>query len=255
MNAIETRGLRKVYGPVTALEDLNLTVAPGERYALLGVNGAGKTTAIRILTGLTAPTAGEARILGVSVTDPEVKRLVALSPQETAVAPRLTVEENLTLLAGLSGAKGPQARARTEALLRELELGQVAKRRAGLLSGGWQRRLSVAMALVTEPQVLFLDEPTLGLDVLARRELWQVIRKLPGTVILTTHYLEEAQALAGRIGILAGGRLRAQGTPAELMALAGTDSFEEAFITLAGGTAPPGQDKTSMSPKDSPARS
>lgn len=235
MNAIETRGLGKVYGHVAALENLELTIAPGERYALLGVNGAGKTTAIRILTGLTAPTAGEARILGAPAGTAQAKRLVALSPQETAVAPKLTVEENLLLLAGLSGAKRQEAQARTEQLLQELELHQVAKRRAGQLSGGWQRRLSVAMALVTEPQVLFLDEPTLGLDVLARRELWQVIRKLPGTVILTTHYLEEAQALADRIGILAGGRLLAQGTPESLMALAGTDSFEEAFVTLAAG--------------------
>ncbi len=232
MNAIETRGLTKRYGDLTAVDSLDLAVEQGELFALLGVNGAGKSTTIKLLSCLAAPTAGDARLLGHSVVTEadQVKRGIAVSPQETAVAPNLTVEENLNLMAGIYGVPGEAGR-----LMAELGLDEVAKRRAKVLSGGWQRRLSIAMALVSQPEILFLDEPTLGLDVLARRELWQVIEGLKGrvTTILTTHYLEEAEALADRVGIRAHGRLRAGGTAAELKALVGTDSFEDAFIALA----------------------
>ncbi|MGN0185284.1 MAG: ABC transporter ATP-binding protein [Aristaeellaceae bacterium] len=201
------------------------------------MNGAGKTTAIRMLSGITAPDGGDALLMGHSVrTELEaVKRITNLSPQESAVAPRLTVRENLELIAEIYGLRSREARARAERSMEEFGLAQVAKQRAGTLSGGWQRRLSIAMALITEPQVLFLDEPTLGLDVLARRELWELVRSLHGrvTILLTTHYMEEAEALSDRVGILQAGKLRAVGTPGELIERAGAQNFEEAFVALA----------------------
>lgn len=237
MTAIETRGLTKRYGSKAAVEDLDLRVEQGELFALLGVNGAGKSTTIKMLSCLVRPTAGDALLLGDSIlTAPEaVKRKINVSPQETAVAPNLTVRENLELMAGLYG--GRDRRAQADRMLSELGLGEAAGSRAKILSGGWQRRLSIAMALITSPQILFLDEPTLGLDVLARRELWGVIQGLKGrtTIILTTHYLEEAEALSDRVGVMAGGRLRAAGAPAQLMAQAGCDTFEDAFVALAAG--------------------
>ena len=236
MQAIQTMGLVKRYGDVTAVDRLDLEVNQGELYSLLGVNGAGKTTAIRLLTGLTRPTSGDALVGGHSIVREadQVKRLIGVSPQETAVAPNLTVAENLELICGIHGF----SREKTEAKLRELSarfsLEPVLKRRAGKLSGGWQRRVSIAMALISEPQILFLDEPTLGLDVLARHELWDAIRSLKGsiTIVLTTHYMEEAAALSDRIGILKNGRLLAAGTAEELMQRAGTDDFETAFVTI-----------------------
>ena len=237
MLAIETRDLVKEYGDRRAVDGLNLEVRQGELYALLGVNGAGKTTAIRMLSGITAPDGGDAVLMGHSVrTELEaVKRITNLSPQESAVAPRLTVRENLELIAEIYGLRSREARARAERSMEEFGLAQVAKQRAGTLSGGWQRRLSISMALITDPQVLFLDEPTLGLDVLARRELWELVRSLHGrvTILLTTHYMEEAEALSDRVGVLQAGRLRAVGTPGELIERAGTRSFEEAFVALA----------------------
>ena len=239
MNDIETRGLTKRFKGKTAVDGLDLTVKQGELFALLGVNGAGKTTTIKMLSGLLVPTAGTAAVLGYDLTAqlPEIKQRIAVSPQETAVAPNLTVRENLELIAGIYGSSRARAKEKTVALLDELHMQEVAKSRARTLSGGWQRRLSIAMALISEPQLLFLDEPTLGLDVLARRALWQVIRSLKGrvTVILTTHYLEEAEALADRVGIMASGRLLHCGTPRELMDLAGEEKFEDAFVKLAGG--------------------
>ena len=239
MNDIETKGLTKRFKGKTAVDGLDLTVKQGELFALLGVNGAGKTTTIKMLSGLLIPTAGTATVLGYDLTAqlPEIKQRIAVSPQETAVAPNLTVRENLELIAGIYGSSRARAKEKTASLLDELHMQEVAKSRAKTLSGGWQRRLSIAMALISEPQLLFLDEPTLGLDVLARRELWQVIRSLRGrvTVILTTHYLEEAEALADRVGIMASGRLLHCGTPRELMALAGEEKFEDAFVKLAGG--------------------
>ena len=237
MNAIETHGLTKRYKELTAVDGLELTVRAGELFALLGVNGAGKTTTIKMLSCLTKPTEGDALLLGKSVSrEPEaVKERIAVSPQETAVAPKLTVRENLELMAGIHGADRAAIREKTNALSRRFGLDEVLNRPAGKLSGGWQRRLSIAMALILEPKILFLDEPTLGLDVLARAELWEQIRALKGeiTVILTTHYMEEAESLSDRIGVMSRGRLIRIGTAAELKAETGTASLEEAFIALA----------------------
>lgn len=239
MNAIECKGLRKEYPGKLAVKGLELAVAEGEFFSLLGVNGAGKTTAIRMLTCLTRPSAGDATLMGHSVvTDAAgVREVTGLSPQETAVAGNLTVRENLLLMAELYGTPRAVALKKTEEMLEHTGLAEVADRRAKVLSGGWQRRLSVAMALISEPKVLFLDEPTLGLDILARRELWKLIRSLRGkiTLMLTTHYLEEAEALSDRIGIMKNGELIAVGTVAELNARAGTESFEETFVRLCTG--------------------
>ena len=237
MNAIEIEGLTKRYGALTAVNGLRLTVRQGELFALLGVNGAGKTTTIKMLSCLTRPDGGDALLLGKSITkEPEeVKKLLAVSPQETAVAPKLTVRENLELMAGISGADKAETKRRIEALSGQLGLQEVLTRPAGKLSGGWQRRLCIAMALILEPKILFLDEPTLGLDVLARSALWEVIRSLKGnmTIILTTHYMEEAEELSDRIGVMGAGHLLQVGTAAELEAATGTDSLEKAFIALA----------------------
>lgn len=235
MNAIETKGLTKRFGAVTAVDALDLTVREGELFALLGVNGAGKTTTIKLLSGLLKPTDGTARVLGYDLQTelPAIKQRIAVSPQETAVAPNLTVRENLELIAGIYGSD----RSRVQKMLDELGLKKAETVRSKALSGGWQRRLSIAMALVSDPKLLFLDEPTLGLDVLARRELWKVIEALKGkvTVILTTHYMEEAEQLSDRVGVMNDGSMKITGTPRELLEAANTESFEEAFIKLAGG--------------------
>ena len=236
MQAIETTALTKRYGKLTALDSLNLQVHRGELFSLLGVNGAGKTTAIKLLTCLSKPTSGDARVGGHSITkEPDrVKALIGVSPQETAVAPNLSVEENLALICGIHGFSKEKTARRIGELSAQFSLENVLKRKAGKLSGGWQRRVSIAMALISEPKILFLDEPTLGLDVIARHELWDVIRFLKGkiTIILTTHYMEEAAALSDRIGIMKGGSLLAVGTVEELNRKAGTDDFETAFVTI-----------------------
>ncbi|MBD5133732.1 MAG: ABC transporter ATP-binding protein [Clostridiales bacterium] len=233
MNAIQIMGLTKEYGGRRVVDELELSIPAGELFALLGVNGAGKSTTIKMLSCLVVPTWGDAQLMGHSVRTQShaAKEVLAVSPQETAVAPGLTVAENLELMAGVYG----RPKGRTAEVMAQLGLTPWAKQRAKTLSGGWQRRLSIAMALVSQPEALFLDEPTLGLDVLARRELWGVIRGLKGhtAIILTTHYLEEAEALADRIGIMNAGRLRAVGTADELKALAGCETFEDAFVTLA----------------------
>ena len=236
MHAIQTTALTKRYKALTAVDGLNLEIRRGELYALLGVNGAGKTTAIRLLTGLTRPTSGDALVGGYSITREreQVKRRIGVAPQETAIAPNLTVKENLELICGIYGFSKAKTTAKIKELTGQFSLDPVLMRRAGKLSGGWQRRVSIAMALISEPQILFLDEPTLGLDVLARHELWDAIRALKGriTIVLTTHYMEEAAALSDRIGILKNGRLLAVGTAAELMERSGTDDFEQAFVTI-----------------------
>lgn len=237
MNAIQTSALTKKYKDLTAVNSLDLAIDEGELFALLGVNGAGKSTLIKMLSCLAEPTSGDARIFGHSIITEahEVKKLINVSPQETAVAPNLSVRENLEFIAGIYGAKNPWESASRE--IEEMGLSSVAGKKAKTLSGGWQRRLSIAMALISEPKLLFLDEPTLGLDVIARRELWSVIKKLRSrtTVILTTHYLEEAESLSDRIGIMSHGSLVACGTAEELVALSGKENFEDAFVTLAGG--------------------
>ena len=236
MYAIQTSALTKQYRSLTAVDRLNLEIHQGELFSLLGVNGAGKTTTMKMLTCLTRPTDGEAYVGGFRITGEsnQVKRLIGVSPQETAVAPNLTVKENLELICGIHGF----SREKTECRIRELDaqfhLCEVMERKAGKLSGGWQRRVSIAMALISEPQILFLDEPTLGLDVIARHDLWDLIRNLKGkiTVVLTTHYMEEAEALSDRIGIMKNGKLLAVGTVEELNAKAGTTDFEAAFLSI-----------------------
>ena len=236
MHAIQTTALTKRYKEITAVDGLDLEIRQGEFYALLGVNGAGKTTAIRLLTGLTRPTSGDALVGGYSITREreQVKQRIGVAPQETAIAPNLTVKENLELICGIYGFSKAKTASKIEELTGQFSLEPVLMRRAGKLSGGWQRRVSIAMALIAEPELLFLDEPTLGLDVLARHELWDIIRALKGriTIVLTTHYMEEAAALSDRIGILKNGRLLAVGTAAELMERSGTDDFEQAFVTI-----------------------
>ena len=238
MTAIQTTQLTKKYKEKIVVKSLDLAIEQGELFALLGVNGAGKSTTIKMLSCLTKPSQGEAVILGHSViTHPhKVKRLINVSPQETAIAPNLTVRENLHLIAGIYGSDKVQAEKKANETIEAFGLHEIAEDKARTLSGGWQRRLSIAMARISEPQILFLDEPTLGLDVLARRELWTLIQRLKGkvTMILTTHYLEEAEALSDRIGIMAKGELRAVGTAGELLAKTHTAKFEEAFIALAG---------------------
>ena len=236
MYAIETKGLVKRYKNLTAVDGLELNVRQGELFSLLGVNGAGKTTAIKMLSCLTKPTRGEAWVDGYSVTEePErVKRLIGVSPQETAVAPNLTVKENLELICGIHGFDREKTAAKLRELSGQFALDAVLARKAGKLSGGWQRRVSIAMALISAPQILFLDEPTLGLDVIARHDLWEVIRALKGqvTIVLTTHYMEEAEALSDRIGIMKNGRLIASGTVRELMERSGAENFEQAFVAI-----------------------
>ncbi len=239
MDAINTVNLTKTYKDVVAVDHLNLHIRQGELFALLGVNGAGKTTTIKILSGLTRPDNGDAYIGGHSVVHDasRVKPLIGVSPQETAVAPNLSVRENLELMCGIYGFSKAEQDAKIQALAAQFDLQSVLSKRAGKLSGGWQRRVSLAMALIGSPSVLFLDEPTLGLDVLARSELWDIIRALKGsvTVILTTHYMEEAEVLSDRIGIMKDGRLLTIGTAQELMAQTATNKFEQAFIAIVKG--------------------
>ncbi len=236
MIAIKTTGLVKRYKNITAVDGLDLEIEQGELFALLGVNGAGKTTAIKMLSCLTLPTAGDAVVGGCSVVkEPEkVKKCIGVSPQETAVAPNLSVKENLELICGIHGFSKEKTRTKIEELTGQFDLESVLRRKAGKLSGGWQRRVSIAMALISEPQILFLDEPTLGLDVLARHDLWETICTLKGrvTIVLTTHYMEEAEALSDRIGILKNGRLLAVGTAEDLKKAAGCDDFETAFVSI-----------------------
>ena len=241
MNAIEIKSLTKRYRDVTAVDSLSLAVNEGELFSLLGVNGAGKTTTIRMLCTLTAPTEGDALLLGKSVVHEAsaVKRLIAVSPQESAVAPALSVRENLALICGVHGFSKEKSDAKILELTALFGLEEVANRRAGKLSGGYKRRLSIAMALISEPKILFLDEPTLGLDVIARSDLWEVIRALKGkiTIVLTTHYMEEAEALSDRIAIMKDGRLLVCDTAAAIKKQAGADGFEEAFVRIVKGVA------------------
>ena len=236
MQAIKTTELIKRYKNITAVDKLNLEIREGELFSLLGVNGAGKTTTIKILSCLTMPTDGDAVVGGYSITkeSEQVKRLIGVSPQETAVAPNLSVGENLELICGIHGFSKEKTQAKITELSERFGLDTVLQRKAGKLSGGWQRRVSIAMALISEPKILFLDEPTLGLDVIARHELWETIRSLKGkiTIILTTHYMEEAEALSDRIGIMKNGKLLAVGTVDELNEKAGTNDFETAFVSI-----------------------
>lgn len=236
MYEIITEKINKYYGQIHALKDVSLEIEEKSLFGLLGVNGAGKTTLIKILTCLIEPSDGKATVHGYSVTDEprEVKKIADVSPQETAVAPNLTVKENLDFFAALYGTNDKEYIA---SIIEGFSLGEVLSQRAKTLSGGWKRRVSIAIGMISKPKVLFLDEPTLGLDVLARRELWKIIRSLKGkaTIILTTHYLEEAEALCDKVAIMAKGEVLAAGTPEELKISAGTENFEDAFVKITEG--------------------
>lgn len=241
MAAIETVKLTKKYKDVTAVDALDLSISEGELFALLGVNGAGKTTTIKMLSCLTTPTSGDAFLNGHSVISDSaaVKEIIGVSPQETAVAPNLSAKENLVLMCGVHGFSREKTAEKVAELNEMFDLSRILSKKAGKLSGGWQRRLSIAMALISEPGILFLDEPTLGLDVIARSELWDVIRMLKKkiTIVLTTHYMEEAEALSDRIAIMKDGKLLALGTADELKKRTGKDQFEQAFIAIVKGEA------------------
>ena len=236
MSAIKATEITKKYKKLTAVDNLNLDIRRGELFSLLGVNGAGKTTAIKMLSCLTKPTSGNAVVGGYSITKEaeKVKELIGVSPQETAVAPNLSVKENLELICGIYGFSKEKTKEKVKELSNQFSLDNVLKRKAGKLSGGWQRRVSIAMALISEPKILFLDEPTLGLDVIARHELWELIRGLKGkiTIIMTTHYMEEAESLSDLIGIMKNGRLLAVGTAQELNKMSGNDNFEKTFVSI-----------------------
>ena len=239
MNGIEIKNLTKKYKDITAVDNLSLSIGEGELFSLLGVNGAGKTTTIKMLSCITSPTSGDAYLGGKSIRTEsnEVKSIIAVSPQETAVAPALSVRENLELICGVHGFSREKREEKIEELVSTLSLGEVINKRAAKLSGGYQRRLSIAMALISEPKILFLDEPTLGLDVIARSELWEVIRALRGkvTIILTTHYMEEAESLSDRIAIMKDGKLLICDTAEQIKKVAGTDKFDEAFVRIVRG--------------------
>lgn len=233
---IETMHLTKKFGDFVAVNDLNLKVNQGELFSLLGLNGAGKTTTIKMLSGLIRPSSGSAKLLNLDLIEEtqSIKQKINVSPQETAIARNLTVQENLEMIAGIYAIPQASISAKVDEMIQVFNLTDVRKKKARLLSGGTQRRLSIAMALISDPEILFLDEPTLGLDVIARRELWNTIRKLKGrkTIILTTHYLEEAEALSDKVAIIQKGKIKAVGTIAEILALTNKDKLEEAFINL-----------------------
>lgn len=239
MEAIRVEALRKKYKDIIAVDDLGFSVGQGELFSLLGVNGAGKTTTVKMLSCLTSPTCGDAFINGKSIVKEqnEVKKMVSLSPQETAVASALTAYENLEFICGIYDIPQKARKARIMELSDALSLDAVLDKKAGKLSGGWQRRLSIAMALISDPQILFLDEPTLGLDVISRSELWEVIRSLKNksTIILTTHYMEEAEALSDRVGIMKDGKMLICDTMNKIKETANTDNFEQAFIRIVRG--------------------
>ena len=239
MDAIIIKGLTKIYKDTKAVDNLCLSIKKGELFSLLGVNGAGKTTTIKMLSCLINSTSGDAILNGKSIKKESsaVKSFIAVSPQETAVASALTTKENLELMCGVHGFRKQEKSEKIEKLTRLLNLETIMNKKAGKLSGGWGRRLSIAMALISEPQILFLDEPTLGLDVLARSDLWDIIRSLKGkiTIIMTTHYMEEAEALSDRIGIMKDGKLLICDTAQNIKKEANTDSFEQAFINIVRG--------------------
>lgn len=240
VKAIETFVLTKKYGDTVAVDGLDLTVYKGELFSLLGINGAGKTTTLKMLMCLIPPTSGDAFLNGKSIKteDSEIKKIIAVSPQENAIAQNLTVFENLELIAGIHGGNKNKnkysIREKVEKISEDFRLSSILSKRAGKLSGGWQRRLSIAMALISEPEILFLDEPSLGLDVIARSELWENIRSLKGkvTVVLTTHYMEEAEALSDRIGIMKNGKMIITGTADEIKLASGKDKLEDAFVSV-----------------------
>ena len=239
MEAIKTINLRKEYKDIVAVDNLNLNIEEGELFSLLGVNGAGKTTTIKMLSTLASPTSGDAYIFDYSILKDQdkIKELIDVSMQETAIARKLTVDENIEFYAKLSGQTREEIEETKKYVYTAFELDKVKVKQASKLSGGWQRKLSIALALVTKPKILFLDEPTLGLDVIARRELWKTIRELKKnmTIILTTHYMEEAEALSDRIGIMKDGKLLFVGTKEELFTKTNKTNVEDSFISIVSG--------------------
>ena len=237
MYSIKTKNLTKKFKDKIAVNGIDLLIKEGELFSLLGVNGAGKTTTIKMLSGLILPTSGEILIDNMDVKENifKIKQILNVSPQETAIAPNLTVKENLEFMAGVYQIDDREGKIND--LIKQFKLDEVLNKKAKTLSGGWQRRLSIAISLINDPKILFLDEPTLGLDVIARRELWNIINELKGkiTIILTTHYMEEAEALSDRIGIMANGDLVEVGTKEELINKAKTKNFEDAFVSIATG--------------------
>lgn len=237
MKAIEIKNLTKKYGNVTAVDNINLIIEEDELFSLLGVNGAGKTTTIKMLTGLIKPSSGDALILNKSIIKElnDIKPLINVSPQETAIAPNLTVEENLLFMANIY--KITNSLERVEEIIKDFSLEKNKNKKAKKLSGGWQRRLSLAMAVLTKPKILFLDEPTLGLDVIARKELWKIIMELKKTttIVLTTHYMEEAEELSDHVGIMKEGKIIEVGTPKEIIKKTKSKNMEDAFVKLVMG--------------------
>lgn len=234
---IEIKKLTKKYKDVVAVNNLSMSVKKGELISFLGINGAGKSTTVKMLSCLTVPTSGDAIIDGKSIVKEtgEVKKIIAVVPQETAVAQGLTVRENLMLIAGIFDIKNKENE--INKLAQKMGLSEVFDKKVTKLSGGYKRRLSIAMALISQPKVLFLDEPTVGLDVISRSELWQLIQSLKGemTIFLTTHYMEEAEKLSDRVAIMKEGKLLAYGTQDYVKKLAETDNFEDAFVKIIKG--------------------
>jgi ABC-2 type transport system ATP-binding protein len=237
--AIKINSLTKKYKDVIAVDGLNLEIYEGELFSLLGVNGAGKTTTIKMLATLVKPTSGDAKVFDYSILQDEekIKEIIDISMQETAIARKLTVEENIEFYGKLSGLDKLELDETKKVIYEAFGFEKIAKKQASKLSGGWQRKLSIALALISKPKILFLDEPTLGLDVIARRELWKTINDLKGkmTIILTTHYMEEAEALSDRIGIMKDGKLLFVGTKEELFSKTGKANVEDSFIEIVSG--------------------
>ena len=238
MNIIIDR-LRKEYKDVVAVDDISLEIKSGELFSLLGLNGAGKTTLIKMLSTLTKPTSGFAFIDGYSILNDEekIKEIIDISMQETAIARKLTVDENLDFYGLLNGMSKDELLIEKEYLYNILNLENVKNKIASKLSGGYQRKLSIALALIKKPKILFLDEPTLGLDVISRRELWNAIKLLKGkmTIILTTHYMEEAEELSDRIGIIKEGKMLFVGDKSTLFSITNELTVENAFVNIVTG--------------------
>lgn len=234
---IKINNLTKKYKDKLAVDNLNLEIKTGELFSLLGTNGAGKTTTIKMISTLILPASGTININGLDIIKDreKIKRIINISPQETAIAPNLTVLENLYFMAGIYEIK--KAKEKINELIKLFKLEEVLNQKAKTLSGGYQRKLSIAISLINDPEILFLDEPTLGLDVISRRELWHIIENLKGkiTIILTTHYMEEAEILSDRIGIMNKGKLIELGTSKELIKKTNAKNFEDAFIKIVEG--------------------
>lgn len=238
MDAIKVSNLTKQFKNVLAVNNISFNVKEGEIFGVLGLNGAGKTTTIKMMSGLTRPTSGNIKVFDYDIYKDinKIKSIIGVSPQESAIANNLTVKENIELMASLYFKDKAKIKNNTERVVNNLGLESYINRRAKTLSGGYKRRLSIAMALVTNPRILFLDEPTLGLDVINRHELWNVINNLKGkvTIILTSHYMEEISALVDDIAIMKNGKILMINNLENILKFTKTNSLEEAFIKIVG---------------------